>query len=82
MNFVLLRFALIAVGVLLLVIVGGVVLMALKRRGAVSQETLDKARRQAMPIARAVMENRGRGGGRGGLLNGVMSALNDRDRRR
>ncbi|AJT68088.3 hypothetical protein T261_6476 [Streptomyces lydicus] len=87
MNFVLLRFALIAGGVLVLVIIGFAVLMMLKRRGSVSQETLNRAREHAVPLARAVMENRrsgrgGRGGGRGGLLNSVLSALNDRDRRR
>ncbi|MEU2794552.1 hypothetical protein [Streptomyces sp. NPDC007100] len=84
MNFVLLRFALIAGGVLILLIIGFAVLMMLKRRGTVSQETINRAREHAVPLARSVMENRRRGGrGRGGLLGTVASALNDsRDRDR
>lgn len=86
MNFVLLRFALIAGGVLVLVIIVFAVLMMLKRRGSVDQATIDKARKHVGPIARGLYENRrelrrGRSG-RSGLLGALISVLSDRDRRR
>ncbi len=86
MNFVVLRFALIAGGVLVLAIIAFAVLRMLKRRGSVDQATIDKARKQVGPIARSLYENRRdlRGGRsrKSGLLGIVLSVLNDRDRRR
>lgn len=83
MNFVLLRFALIAGGVLVLAIIVFAVLMILKRRGSVNQATIDKARKQVGPIARGLYENRRElRRGRSGLLGVLFSMLSDRDRRR
>ncbi|MFH9426043.1 hypothetical protein [Streptomyces sp. NPDC017529] len=61
-NLVLLRFALIAGGVLILLLIGSAVLVMLKRRGTVGQETVNRVREHAVPLARSVMENRRRGG--------------------
>ncbi|MFI0906686.1 hypothetical protein ACH4TE_24645 [Streptomyces sioyaensis] len=88
MNVVLWRFALIAVGVLLLVLIGFAALMMLKRQGSIDKRTLSRASEQVGPIARTLIENRrggqrdGQRGRRAGLLNTVLAALNDRDRRR
>ncbi|MFI9077530.1 hypothetical protein ACIGW8_13740 [Streptomyces sioyaensis] len=92
MNVVLLRFALIAVGVLILVLIGFAALMMLKRQGSIDKRTLSRASEQVGPIARTLIENR-RGGQRGGryggqrgrrvgLLSTVLAALNGRARRR
>ncbi|MFD5736418.1 hypothetical protein ACFWIY_26940 [Streptomyces sioyaensis] len=92
MNVVLLRFALIAVGVLIVVLIGFAALMMLKRQGSIDKRTLSRASEQVGPIARTLIENR-RGGQRGGqyggqrgrrvgLLSTVLAALNDRARRR
>ncbi|MFI1303432.1 hypothetical protein [Streptomyces sioyaensis] len=92
MNVVLLRFALIAVGVLILVLIGFAALMMLKRQGSIDKRTLSRASEQVGPIARTLIENR-RGGQRGGqyggqrgrrvgLLSTVLAALNERARRR
>ncbi|MEV5480589.1 MULTISPECIES: hypothetical protein [Streptomyces] len=92
MNVVLLRFALIAVGVLILVLIGFAALMMLKRQGSIDKRTVSRASEQVGPIARTLIENR-RGGQRGGqyggqrgrrvgLLSTVLAALNDRARRR
>ncbi|WP_154073975.1 hypothetical protein [Streptomyces sp. TM32] len=69
MNFVLLRFALIAVGVLLLVLLGFAALMMLKRQGSIDKRTVSRASEQMGPIARNLIENR-RGGQRGGQRGG------------
>ncbi|MCP2257547.1 hypothetical protein LX15_001232 [Streptoalloteichus tenebrarius] len=53
MTFLLLRFAVIAVGVAILVVVGFAVLVVLRRKGR-----LDDARKYAEPVFRAWMENR------------------------
>ncbi|WP_432003155.1 hypothetical protein [Streptomyces sioyaensis] len=96
MNVVLLRFALIAVGVLILVLIGFAALMMLKRQGSIDKRTLGRASEQVGPIARTLIENRrggqrgGRRGGqyggqrgrRAGLLSTVLAALDERARRR
>ncbi|SHF87392.1 hypothetical protein [Streptoalloteichus hindustanus] len=53
MNILLLRFALIACGVAVLVVIGFAVLLVLRRKGR-----LDDARRHAEPLVRAWLENR------------------------
>ncbi|KIZ17771.1 hypothetical protein [Streptomyces natalensis] len=58
MNFVLLRFALIAGGVLLLAIIAFAALLYLRRRGTAGQETLNRAREHAVPLARTVLDSR------------------------
>ncbi|MEU7434583.1 hypothetical protein AB0B07_27680 [Streptomyces sioyaensis] len=88
MNVVLWRFALIAVGVLLLVLIGFAALVMLKRQGAIDKRTLSRASEQVGPIARTLIENRpggqrdGHRGRRAGLLHTALVALHDRARRR
>ncbi|MCF3177255.1 hypothetical protein IPZ61_28555 [Streptomyces sioyaensis] len=88
MNVVLLRFVLIAVGVLVLVLIGFAALMMLKRQGSIDKRAVSRASEKLGPIARTLIENRRGGerdeqrGRRAGLLNTVLAVLNDRDRRR
>lgn len=77
LNFMLIRFGIIAAGVAVLIILGFAVALVLKRRGK-----LGEARKYVEPMARNVMDRRssrsdrtGRGGWKGTAARSVMNYL-------